>query len=75
MVRKIASIEWRDAGFNSGYDKHGLITLHTAGFVVHECDEYITLAADFMPEDNGYRNSSSIPKVNIISITYLRKGK
>jgi hypothetical protein len=71
----VVLVHWRDAAINSGYDQHGLVDMHTVGFLVHESEEYITVALDMQPDHDCWRNSSSIPRVNIISILQMRLGR
>lgn len=74
MTRRPVAVCWIDACSNSGYDKHGLVNMNSVGWLVYEDGEYIALAQDYMDSDGTYRNSMSIPKVNIKSIAYLRRA-
>ena len=67
----VIAIMWRDACWQGGYDKHGLMDMTTVGLYVHEDKESITVAQDLA--DESYRNSVTIPKVNVRTITLLRK--
>jgi len=66
---EVVIIKWRDASlhgqgtkFEEDIEDLGLITLITAGVVVKEDDEAITLCMDFSPEQISYRSCGTYPK-------------
>lgn len=70
--KTVLSILWRDATYASGYNKEGLVELTTVGTFVAEDEESITVAQDIV-EDGDWRNSSSIPKSCITTMTVLQR--
>jgi hypothetical protein len=70
---KLALVIWRDAatlggGFR-GRDTLGtLATIHTAGLLVDEDDEKITLATDWDEGDDSFRYIHHIPHVNVVEV-------
>jgi len=66
---EVVIIKWRDASlhgqqtkFEEDIEDLGLITLITAGVVVKENDEAITLCMDFAPEQTSWRSCQTYPK-------------
>lgn len=68
----IVMVEWVDASYESGpvtrSDLDGLCRMKTAGWLVAEDEERVSIAADHIPEGDGrFRNVTHIPKTGIIS--------
>ena len=68
----LVHIHWRDACGHSGYQTSGLMDVHSAGWLVNEDEECITVAQDAY-DDEDWRKSISIPKVNVKQVTYLQR--
>lgn len=73
---KVALIRWLDAGaqYRLWMDGDGLdarTELHSAGVLVYENSEIVTIAADYDPESKQYRDVSTIPVSCILEKHYF----
>lgn len=71
-------ITWRDASYTTDDTDHSelqLVTLEEVGYLIKEDRESITIGMEYIPEATSSRLTLTIPRVNIISITTLQKGK
>jgi len=74
MSTVVCWVKWRDACYNGGeyteQEMGGLAQCESAGILVRENPEYISLALDYFPDDGqhikSWRRIMNIPKVNII---------
>jgi hypothetical protein len=62
-------VRWVDASYQHGEcgidDLTSLIELESAGLLVREDDESLSLALDWCPKNKEWRHVSHIPKINI----------
>lgn len=72
---KLAVIWWTDAAMHGTSQRSfaeakecGLVEGIAAGFIVYEDKKQITLALDWFPEDNQFRQLASYPKSGIKKI-------
>ena len=75
IPHKLVMLEWEDAAYTNGFNSHGLVTMFTLGFLVHQDKDYSAIAQEYCKDDKDYRHTVSVPNCNIKNITYLRKGK
>ena len=72
----IAYVVWRDAHFSTDEvplsEISDLVELHEIGWLVSETDETLTLTMEYQPGVLSTRLYLTIPKVNIVSVYYLR---
>jgi hypothetical protein len=71
---KLVYIRWNDAGgeYQKWMDGDGLdvrFELQSAGILVYENKEVITIAMDF--DGEKFRDVASVPKVNVLEIKYF----
>ena len=74
VVCTIAYVRWQDAAYQAGEQTVSemvrYVELHSAGLLVREDDQTLTLAIDHFPGDQTYRRILHIPVCNI---THLEK--
>ena len=77
MKDNIAMITWTDArttsGWQPGFVPTKEFTVITAGFVVHEDPENITVAQSIDP-NGAYNNTITIPKSVVMAVEYYPIG-
>ena len=70
---KIVEVEWEDACRYASYDMHGLVSLHTLGYLVKEDEHCVSIAQELNYKTGQYRDSVSISRVAIKNIREYRK--
>lgn len=68
----LAAVKWIDACMQGDADNsmdvpNGVMML-SAGVLVRETADFISVANDWYPEQGNYRFIATIPKVNVVSI-------
>lgn len=75
----IAVVDWEDASGEHGplsiREMSPLRRMRSCGIFVQETDKCVTLAQDYCPEEDDYRELLHIPKVNIIKLKKVRIPK
>ena len=75
--QQVVVIEWVDSAMHGTAQRSreeakrecGLIKCVSAGMLVHEDDQQITIALDWFPEDDDFRQIASYPKSGITNVT------
>ena len=82
MVTEIVILRWRDAGLHGqgtkweeDLDSVGLVTLISAGILVKEDEDSLTLCMDWMSEEKSWRSLASYPKSGIKIIKRIKIPK
>lgn len=72
----LALVEWVDAAHEDGPvradEMAGLVTVHSAGLLVREDDESITLATDYSKAKGTWRDVTCIPRS---CVKWVRKAR
>lgn len=75
MKQVVAVVDWDDASGQEGpvpkHEFHYLKKLRSFGLLVAETDNIISIAQDFCPEDEDYREILHIPKAIVTKIQRL----
>jgi hypothetical protein len=76
---KLALVIWYDACYAGSSPRTldnlgGLVEMHSAGVLVAEDSEKLTLATDWAPEAGEYRHVHHIPRVNIAELRVVDTG-
>lgn len=80
MEFELVVIDWKDAAFGQNMDhaKGDLlkpIVLRTVGFILRNGRKFVTMAAEYNPEDESTRHQMVIPKANIVKMHKIRFNK
>jgi hypothetical protein len=76
MPQTVVCVEWVDACYERGSLKAGelggLLTLKTVGWLVREEEDHVSVAAEWCPREETYRDISHIPRVGIVSVKRVK---
>lgn len=72
----IAVVTWFDASYQRGEcsidELVPRVILESAGFLIREDADSVSIGMDYYPEDETWRHIENIPRVNIIKIRKIR---
>lgn len=75
----VVRVSWLDAWFDSEqpiFDEwRAVYPVVTVGFLVRDTTDVVSVAAEILPEGDGYRAVTHIPRVLVTSVDELREGK
>ena len=74
---KLELVEWRDAWFDFDQPEPDEVRddyiVQTVGWVVRESNRFLSLAQEILPDGDGFRAVTHIPKVVVVSRTPLAR--
>ena len=71
---KIVRVTWRDAWFDVDGDRRDWraeYPVTTVGFLVRDTPEVLSVAAEQLPGDDGFRAITHIPQVTVLAFDVL----
>lgn len=77
MDPPLVLVSWHDAWFDfeSNGSRRKSYAVQTVGFLVLDEDDVLSLAQEMLPDPDGYRAVTHIPKAIVSGITYLRPAE
>lgn len=77
QIPKIAFVKWIDASYQRGecsYDElNPSVVMWSAGLLIRDDDEFISIAIDSFADDETFRYIEHIPRVNIIELRTIER--
>lgn len=68
-------VTWRDAHFDfdqrSAEPERDDYLVHTLGFLIFEGGRFVSIAQEVLPDDDGFRAVSHIPRAVVERVDYL----
>ena len=79
MEAKIVQVTWIDASHQTGpLDKSQIqvgLLLSTAGWLVIESEDSISIAQDYCADDDDWRHVTTIPKSYVVNMRQVKVGE